>query len=106
MVNSRARASYAEVPSRLRELRRAREIPTAAAFAEILDATPARYGNIEAGSHNLSIKVAHAIVDAVSGMTLDWLYYGREGGLDLPLRDSLRAAREEIASEARRLPPR
>jgi hypothetical protein len=104
MVNSRGRASYAEVPTRLRELRRAERIPTAVAFAEILRARPARYGNIEAGSYNLSIKVAHAIVEAVSGMTLDWLYYGREVGLDVPLRDRLRAAREEIANEARRLP--
>jgi DNA-binding XRE family transcriptional regulator len=103
MVNSRGRASYAEVPSRLRELRRAEDISTAAKFAKILRATPARYGNIESGSYKLSIKVAHAIVDAVPGMTLDWLYYGREGGLEPPLRDRLLAAREAIASEARRL---
>jgi len=104
MVNSPGRASNGEVPRRLRELRRPECIPTAVAFAERLGATPARYGNIEAGSYKLSIKVAHAIVDAVQGVTLDWLYYGRESGLELPLLDRLRAAREEIASEARRLP--
>ena len=103
MVNSRGRASYAEVPSRLRELRRAQDILTAAAFAKILRAKPARYGNIESGSYELSIKVAHAIVEAVPGMTLDWLYYGRERGLEPLLRDRLLAAREAIASEARRL---
>jgi DNA-binding XRE family transcriptional regulator len=103
MVNSRGRASNGEVPRRLRELRRAEGIPTAVAFAERLGASSARYGNIEGGSYALSIMVAHAVVDAIPGMTLDWLYYGREGGLDLPLRDRLRAAKEEIASEARRL---
>lgn len=104
MVNSPGRASNGEVPRRLRELRRAERIPTAVAFAERLGATTSRYGNIEAGSYALSIKVAHALVDAIPGMTLDWLYYGREGGLDLSLRDRLRAAKKEIASEARRLP--
>jgi DNA-binding XRE family transcriptional regulator len=103
MVNSPGRASNGEVPRRLRELRRAEGILTAAAFAQLLGATTARYGNIESGAYKLSIRVAHAVVDAVPGMTLDWLYYGREGGLEPPLRDRLLAAREEIASEARRL---
>jgi hypothetical protein len=66
-------------------------------------APPARYGNIEAGAYKLSIAVANAIVEAVPGMTLDWLYYGRSGGLERSLRDRLVVAREEMAGEARRL---
>jgi DNA-binding XRE family transcriptional regulator len=84
-------------------MRRANDFATAARFAELLGASSARYGNIESGSYKLSIAVAHAIVEAVPGMTLDWLYYGREAGLAPPLRDRLLAAREEMAGEARRL---
>jgi DNA-binding XRE family transcriptional regulator len=103
MVNKPAKASKGPVPTRLREIRRAERIPTAADFAQLLGATPARYGNIEAGAYKLSIAVANAIVEAVPGMTLDWLYYGRSGGLERSLRDRLVVAREEMAGEARRL---
>jgi DNA-binding XRE family transcriptional regulator len=103
MVNKPAKAANGPVPARLREVRGAERIPTAADFALLLGASPARYGNIESGAYKLSIAVAHAIVEAVPGMTLDWLYYGRTGGLERSLRDRLTAAREEIAGEARRL---
>jgi DNA-binding XRE family transcriptional regulator len=103
MVNKPARAANGPIPTRLREIRRAEHIATAKEFAELLGASSARYGNIESGSYKLSISVAHAVVDAVPGMTLDWLYCGREAGLAPPLRDRLLAAREEMASEARRL---
>ena len=94
MVNKPSSAATQPIPRRLRQLRQAEGYETALAFAEALGISPARYGNIEAGS-NLSIEVAQLIVKLVPGMSLDWLYNGREEALPLALRQRLASAAED-----------
>jgi transcriptional regulator with XRE-family HTH domain len=88
MVNKPSPAANQPIPKRLRALRGAEGIATAKEFAEKLGVSPNRYGNIEAGS-SLSIEIALLIVEAVPGVTLDWLYNGKEDGLTLSLRQRL-----------------
>jgi transcriptional regulator with XRE-family HTH domain len=91
MVNKPSPAASQPIPRRLRLLRLAEGYDTAAKFAEKLGISPARYGNIEAGS-NLSIEVAQLIVNVVPGISLDWLYNAREDGLSVSLRQRLASA--------------
>jgi transcriptional regulator with XRE-family HTH domain len=95
MVNKPASSANQPIPRRLRLLRRAEGYETALAFAEALGISPARYGNVEAGS-NLSIEVAQLIVKIVPGMSLDWLYNGKEEALPLALRQRLTSAEAEV----------
>lgn len=91
MAKKPAQGANQPVSQRLRALRQAEGYETALAFANKLGISPARYGNIEAGS-NLSIQVAQLIVEKVHGMSLDWLYNGKEEALPLALRRRLRNA--------------
>ena len=96
MVNKASPAADQPIPSRLRALRKAEGFETAKAFAEMLDVTPNRYGNIEAGS-SLSIDIAQRIVKMVPGCSLDWLYNGVENGLSVSLRQRLLGDKGEKA---------
>jgi len=96
MVNKPSPAATQPIPRRLRLLRLAEGYETAAKFADVLGISPARYGNIEAGS-NLSIEVAQLIVQTVPGMSLDWLYNGVGNGLSVSLRQRLTSAEEQAA---------
>lgn len=95
MVNKPASGANKPIPKRLRTLRLAEGYETALSFAEFLGISPARYGNIEAGS-NLSIEVAQLIVKKVPGASLDWLYNGKEEALPLGLRQRLASAAEAL----------
>jgi transcriptional regulator with XRE-family HTH domain len=86
---------------RLRQLRRAEGHKVAKAFADRLGITASRLSNMEAGLP-LSLDVARRIVAKVPGMSLDWLYDGREDALPLALRQRLRDAAAEKASTADR----
>jgi transcriptional regulator with XRE-family HTH domain len=76
----------------LRELRKALGYNTAKEFADMLDVSPSRYGNVEAGL-SLAIELALTIVRMVPGCSLDWLYYGKEDGLSVGLWNRLADAR-------------
>lgn len=73
---------------RLRQLRRAEGFTMASAFADKIGITASRLSNFEAGMP-LSIDAAKKIVAKVPGMSLDWLYFGREDALPLALRQRL-----------------
>lgn len=73
---------------RLRQLRRAEGYKLASTFAAKLGITAPRLSNFEAGMP-LSIDVAKRICANVPGVTLDWLYFGKEDGLPLALRQRL-----------------
>jgi len=94
MVNKPASNSDLPIPKRLRAVRAIEGYETAKEFAEALGITPNRYGNIEAGSANLSYEVAMLIVDHVPGCSLDWLWRGEERGLTTAFRLALRQVYE------------
>lgn len=76
-----------EVPgqaARLKRLRDALEFETAIAFAAFLDIDYSRYSAFENGSP-LSRQVAFILVQKISGLTLDWLYFGKTDGLSIEL---------------------
>ncbi len=60
-----------------------------------------RYGNIEAGSYELSKKIAFRIVEKVPGMTLDWLFLKSRDGLNAVLHQRLEVAAMQVAEEHR-----
>ncbi|MET4238560.1 helix-turn-helix transcriptional regulator [Bradyrhizobium sp. RT10b] len=97
MVNKPASGANKPIPKRLRTLRIAEGYETALSFANHLGISPARYGNIEAGS-NLSIEVAQLIVKKVPGASLDWLYNGKEEALPLGLRQRLGSVEAETGN--------
>lgn len=76
---------------RIRLLREAEQYPTATAFATKLGITVSRLSNLENG-YPLSHDVADRLVRAVPGMSLDWLYYGKEDALPVALRQRLQEA--------------
>ena len=53
-------------------------------FAAAIGVGRSRLANIE-GGHKLTIDVAIALVKAVPGLTLDWLYFGKLDGLTVDL---------------------
>lgn len=85
---------------RIRQLREAEAYPTATAFAVKLGITISRLSNLENG-YPLSIDVADRLVKTVPGLSLDWLYYGKEDGLSLSLRKRLQEVRGTAAKDGR-----
>ncbi len=80
-------APYEEVPGqveRLKRLRKAFGFETATAFAAFLEIGYVRYNAFERGSP-LSREVAFRLVRKISGLSLDWLYFGKTEALPLEL---------------------
>lgn len=82
------------IARRLRQLRRAEGYAQAKHFAEHLGVTQSRLSNMEGGSP-LSIDVAKRIVSRIPGISLDWLYFGKEEALPLAVRQRLADAGSE-----------
>jgi hypothetical protein len=76
------------VGRRLRHLREALDYQHGNAFARYLGIQDARWYNLENG-YPLSKEVAFLLVQKVSGLSLDWLYYGRTDGLSKSLGQRL-----------------
>lgn len=86
---------------RIRQLRAAEGFPTATAFANKIGITPSRLSNLENGLP-LSIDVAHKIAAKIHGVSLDWLYYGKEDALPKALLQRLAGTGLETATKAGR----
>jgi len=67
-------------PERLKRLREALGYETQTAFAERLGISLGRWNNFENGKP-LSHEIVTKLLRLVPGLTSDWLYYGRTGGL-------------------------
>lgn len=76
---------------RIRQLRDAEGFPSKTAFAAKLGIELSRLSNIE-GRYPLSIDVALKIVTKIHGVSLDWLYLGKEDALPKALLQRLGAA--------------
>ena len=68
------------VGRRLRHLRKALGYQYGNAFARHLGIMDARWYNLENG-YPLSKEIAFLLVQKVSGLSLNWLYFGRTDGL-------------------------
>ncbi|CEG08742.1 Helix-turn-helix [Afipia felis] len=88
MASSNEDKRMTDLAVRLEALRKAEDIPTAAAFAAAIGITPSRLSNFMNASP-LSIDVAHKLV-ARFRVSLDWLYYGHEDALPVELRRRIR----------------
>jgi len=75
-------------PERLKRLREVLGYETSQAFATFLDISAQRYNHFENGKP-LSREVAFRLVQRVPGLTLDWLYFGKAGGLPIELAREL-----------------
>lgn len=64
------------------------EFETAAAFAGFLAISAPRLSNVENGAP-LGKDIAFRIAQRVPGITLDWLWFGKTGGLSLQLAQKL-----------------
>lgn len=76
-----------EIPGqsdRLRRLRKAYSFETSTAFAAFLDISVQRWNAFENGAP-LSREVAFRLVQKFSGLSLDWLYFGKTEALPLEL---------------------
>lgn len=69
---------------RLARIERACGYDTAAGFAQFIGVEPRRWYNFKNG-HPLSRDAMFKLVQRVPGLTSDYLYFGREGGLSLEL---------------------
>jgi hypothetical protein len=69
---------------RLRRLRTAFGYPTSTGFAAFLDISVQRWNAFENGAP-LSREVAFLLVRKISGLSLDWLYFGKSEALPLEL---------------------
>jgi hypothetical protein len=69
---------------RLVRLRQAYEFKTAVSFANFLGISNQRYNAFENG-YPLSREVAFLLVKKFPGISLDWLYFGRNEALSLEL---------------------
>ena len=69
---------------RLKRLRTAHGFATSTAFAAFLDVSVQRWNAFENGAP-LSREVAFLLVRKISGLSLDWLYFGKTEGLPLEL---------------------
>lgn len=69
---------------RLVRLREALGYSTATAMAKFLDVGQQRWANYENG-FPLSKDMVFRLVQTVPGLTSDWLYFGRSGGLPVDL---------------------
>lgn len=79
-----------EEAARLKQLRAALK-HNQQEMADLLAISFQRYNNIERGS-GLSYEVAALICQRIPGMTLDWLYFGKESGLTVDLAGRLSEA--------------
>ena len=77
------------VAQRLRRLRASMGYKTQEPFAEYLGLEHKRYVNFENGLP-LSLSAALQIVQKVPGVSMDWLYLGREDALSVSLAARLR----------------
>ena len=78
---------YEEVPGqaeRLKRLRKAHGFETSTAFAAFLDIGYVRYNAFENGAP-LSRDVVFRLVKKISGLSVDWLYFGKTEALPLEL---------------------
>lgn len=82
------RDKYSDVGERLARLRVALGHPTDASFAAYLDISPQKLSNYLRGASRPDLMTAMSIVKRTR-VTLDWIYYGEEGGLSLQLVDLL-----------------
>lgn len=76
-----------EVPGqseRLKRLRAALDFPTSTAFAAFIGVSVQRWNAFENGAP-LSREVAFRLVQKISGLSLDWLYFGKTEALPLEL---------------------
>jgi transcriptional regulator with XRE-family HTH domain len=89
------------VGRRLRHLRQALNYQYGSTFARHLGITDARWYNLENG-YPLSKEVAFLLVQKVSGLSLDWLYFGRTDGLSRSLGQRLGEFPEEPPTPSRR----
>jgi len=101
MTNKPGAKSNDPIPQRLRAIRIAQGFDQANDFATMLGVTPNRYGNIEAGSSELSKEIAFLIVEKVPGLTLDWLFLKSRDGLNPALHQRLEVAAVQVAEEHR-----
>lgn len=69
---------------RLVRLRESLGYPTATAFAKFLDVGQQRWANFENG-YPLSRDMVFRLVQSIPGLSSDWLYFGRSGGLAVDL---------------------
>lgn len=68
------------VGRRLRHLRKSLGYEYASTFARSLGIQDNRWNNLENG-YPLSKEIAFLLVRKISGLSLDWLYYGKTDGL-------------------------
>ena len=73
---------------RLRHLRQALNYRHGNTFAAFLGIPATRWNNLENG-YPLSKEVAFLLVRKVSGLSLDWLYFGKTDGLSMRLGQRL-----------------
>lgn len=85
----------APVAKRLRVLRLAEGGDKSNVFAARMGFTPPAYSNFENGVP-LSKPAAIQLATRVPGLTIDWLYMGREEGLSVDLRRRLSEAAEVL----------
>src|SRR3954468_21913142 len=80
----------------LRLLRKAEGFDNSSVWARRMGLTLPQLSNFENGVP-LSLNAAKSMVRRVPGLTLDWLFFGREEGLSFDLRGRLRKAEESGA---------
>src|SRR4051812_27247175 len=85
---------------RLRLLRKAEGCDNSSAWARRMGLTLPQLSNFENGVP-LSRNAAINMVRRVPGLTMDWLFLGREEGLSFDLRQRLRQAQESGASNSK-----
>jgi transcriptional regulator with XRE-family HTH domain len=91
-------ASAEAVAARLRVVRMMRA-QTQTAFADFLGIETTRWNQIERGSP-LSKEVALLIVARIPGITLDWLFLGKTGGLTVMLLQELEEAERKWGGDS------
>lgn len=80
MSSTETGGRFAPTAIRMRAVRRASAYPTRKAFADFLGITIPRLSNIENG-FPISRDVQNRVTTKLPWVSMDWLLYGREGGL-------------------------
>jgi transcriptional regulator with XRE-family HTH domain len=88
----------ADVAKRLRLLRAAEGGHKSKVFALRMGFSGPQYSNYENGVP-LSKPAAIQLATRIPGLTIDWLYMGREEGLPVALRQRLHQAKEALEAE-------
>jgi transcriptional regulator with XRE-family HTH domain len=83
------------IGARLRLLRAAISENNASKFAARIGVSSSRWANYE-GDHPVPLAIAQKIIEAVPGLTLDWIYLGKPDGLPLALARRLEEASGEV----------